>query len=134
MPKNNGYRFGSFFKFISAIFVPIVKPYRHGPQTIENAKGRKNKFKTEGLVVGCIESPSLGWVHSFKIFLLPQVQSHEQVRVTARAREPVAVGKSGRRAAIIHVPVGLGGPVHVGVLVVRLRYMLELKIGDDILA
>ena len=63
-----------------------------------------------------------------------EVQSLEQVRVTARAREPVAVGKSGRRAAIIHVPVGLGGPVHVGVLVVRLRYMLELKIGDDILA
>ena len=62
-----------------------------------------------------------------------EVQSFEQVRVTARAWQPMAVGES-RRAAVIDVPVGLGRPVHAGVLVARLRYVLELEIGDDILA
>lgn len=40
----------------------------------------------------------------------------------------------GRRAAIIDMPVRLWGPVHTGVLVARLRYVLELEIGNDILA
>ena len=73
MPENDGYRFGRFFKFLPTVFVPVMKPNRHSPQSIKNTNWGKESFKAEGLMVGCFGSPSLGWAHSLEFPLNSQL-------------------------------------------------------------